>query len=629
MTLESEYKILNTVNTPDDLKKVDEKDLPLLCEEIRRFLVDKVSVTGGHLASNLGVVELSVALHRAFETPRDHIIFDVSHQSYVHKILTGRRDEFDTLRQNGGISGFTKREESEHDAFGTGHSSTSVSAAIGFAAADKLSGSDAYSIAVLGDGAFTGGMVHEAFNNFDRSLKLIIILNENEMSISKNTGRLADTLLRIRMSTGYFRTKSVTARVLSAIPIVGKAFLNLLKRIKKFFKNLVYGSNYFENIGLYYLGPVDGNDIEEMTDVLELAKKQSDSVIIHIRTKKGKGYEPAETFPDKYHSMAPIGEKTEGSFSLAFGDYLVKKAGENGDITAITAAMSSGTGLDGFRNKYPERFFDVGIAEEHAVTFAAGLAAAGKRPVAAIYSTFLQRAYDNIIHDVALQNLPVCFAVDRAGLNPSDGPTHHGIFDVAFLSQIPNIRIYTPATYDALRCALDEALTLDIPTAVRYPRGAESKLLKEHFYQGGASGVGVRCDFDKDEKPQAVIITHGRIAEEAIKAKKSLFDKGIRVGIILLEFLKPYGECAALIDKVIGGLDIPIITLEEEIRNGGAGMLICDELCRHFGYSLSRFGIMAIDDNFAFGKKGEGIYDTLGISGANVEREILNHLGRT
>ena len=628
MSLGSEYKILSAVNSPRDLKDVDEKDLPLLCEEIRRFLVEKVSVTGGHLASNLGVVELSVALHRVFETPQDHIIFDVSHQSYVHKMLTGRRDGFDTLRQNGGISGFTKREESEHDAFGTGHSSTSVSAAIGFATADKLSGSHAYSIAVLGDGAFTGGMVHEAFNNFDRSIKLIIILNENEMSISKNTGRLADTLLRIRMSTGYFRTKSATARVLRAIPFVGKGALKLLKRIKKFFKNLIYGSNYFENIGLYYLGPVDGNDIEEMIDVLELAKKQSDSVIVHIKTKKGKGYEPAEAFPDKYHSMTPSGEKTEHSFSLAFGDYLVNKADKNEDITAITAAMSSGTGLDHFKNKYPERFFDVGIAEEHAVTFAAGLAAAGKRPVAAIYSTFLQRAYDNIIHDVALQNLPVCLAIDRAGLNPSDGPTHHGIFDVAFLSQIPNIRIYTPATYDALRRAFDEALSLDIPTAVRYPRGAESTLIKEHFYQGEADGVGIRCDFDKDEMPQAVIITHGRIAEEAIKAKRSLYEKGITVGIILLEFLKPYGECAKLIDKAIGNASVPIITLEEEIRNGGAGMLICDELCRNFGYSLSRFGIMAIDDNFAFGKKDEGIYDTLGISAACVEKEILNHLGR-
>ncbi len=626
--LGNEYKILNTVNNPSDLKNVDVKDLPLLCEEIRRFLVDKVSVTGGHLASNLGVVELSVALHRVFSTPKDHIIFDVSHQSYVHKMLTGRRDEFDTLRQNGGMSGFTKRDESEHDAFGTGHSSTSVSAALGFAEADKLSGNDAYSIAVLGDGAFTGGMVHEAFNNLDRSLKLIVILNENEMSISKNTGRFADGLLRIRMSTSYFRTKSVTARVLRAIPLVGRGALDLLKRIKKFFKNSIYGSNYFENMGLYYLGPVDGNDIEEMIDVLELAKKQSDSVIIHIKTKKGKGYELAEASPDKYHSMAPLGEKSEGSFSSAFGNSLVKKAQEDERIVAITAAMCSGTGLDGFKDKYQERFFDVGIAEEHAVTFAGGLTANGMRPVVAIYSTFLQRAYDNIIHDVALQGLPVCFAIDRAGLNPSDGPTHHGIFDVAFLSEIPNMKIYTPATYGALERALDEALTLDVPTAVRYPRGAESPLVKEHFYQDGASGVGIRCDFTKGEKLDAVIITHSRIGCEAIKARKSLLDKGVKVGIILLEFLKPYGECAALIDEAIKDTSFPIITLEEEIRNGGAGMLIRDELCRHFGYSPSRFSIMAIDDNFAFGKKDEEIYESLGISAKDVEKEILDHLGR-
>ena len=628
MPLGNEYKILNTVNTPDDLKKVDEKDLPLLCEEIRRFLVEKVSVTGGHLASNLGVVELSVALHRAFETPKDHIIFDVSHQSYVHKMLTERRDLFDTLRQSGGISGFTKRDESEHDAFGAGHSSTSVSAALGFAVADKLNGSDAYSIAVLGDGAFTGGMVHEAFNNLDRSLRLIVILNENEMSISKNTGRFADSLSRIRVSTGYFRTKSLTVRVLNAIPFVGGWILKLLKRVKKFFKNLIYGSNYFENMGLYYLGPVDGNDIDEMVDVLKLAKKQKDSVIIHIKTKKGKGYEPAEESPDKYHSMASLEKRHIDDFSSVFGGYLTDKASENDSIAAVTAAMSTGTGLDGFKHEHPDRFFDVGIAEEHAVTFGAGLAAAGKRPVVAIYSTFLQRAYDNIVHDVALQKLPVCLAIDRAGLNPSDGPTHHGIFDVAFLSGIPNMKIYTPATYEALRRAFDEALLLDTPTAVRYPRGPESALIKEHFYCDGASGVGIRCDFTAEDNLDAVIISHGRITAEAIKARESLLKRGITVGIILLEFLKPYSECALLVDKAIGSFDVPIITLEEEIRNGGAGMLIRDELGRRFGYSLSRFVIMAVDDNFAFGKKNEEIYESLGLSASCIEKEIMDKLGR-
>ena len=621
MSEKTEFNILDSINCPSDVKALDEKELPKLCGEIREFLVEKVTKNGGHLASNLGVVELSVALHRVFETPKDRIIFDVGHQSYVHKMLTGRKDDFGTLRQNGGLSGFTKRSESEHDAFGAGHSSTSVSAALGFAEADKLSGSDAYTVAVLGDGAFTGGMVHEALNNCRRDLKLIVVINENEMSISKNIGRFADSLSKIRISESYFNTKLATAKFLSAIPLVGKGILKLLKKTKRAMKNSLYGSNYFENMGLYYLGPVDGNDIAAVEDVLRLAKKQNDGVIVHIKTQKGKGYAPAEENADRFHSVSPEGAKSSTDFSKEFGKIITELGNKDESVVAITAAMCDGTGLSEFKASFPERIYDVGIAEPHAVTFAAGLAAGGKKPFVAIYSTFLQRAYDNIIHDVALQGLPVCFCIDRAGLNPADGPTHHGIFDVAFLSQIPGVEIYTPATYGALETALKKASSANKPCAVRYPRGGESELVKEYFYKDGRNEVGVICDFD-GTKPDAVIITYGRIAEEAIKAKRSLEQKGISVGIVLLELLKPYGKLCESLDCILGERKTPIVFLEEGIKNGGAGMILADTLSEKFGYNREKMRVVAIDDSFGYGAKNQNIYETLGISAEDVEREI-------
>ena len=623
MSEKNEFLILNSINTPSDVKALDEKQLPILCGEIREFLVDKVSENGGHLASNLGVVELSVALHRVFDTPKDHIVWDVGHQSYVHKMLTGRKKDFDSLRKNGGLSGFTKRSESEHDAFGAGHSSTSVSAALGLAEADRLSGSDAYTVAVLGDGAFTGGMVHEALNNCDSNLKFVIIINENEMSISKNIGRFADSLSKIRLSEGYFNTKRATVKFLSAIPLVGKGLLKLLKSTKRALKNALYGSNCFEKMGLYYLGPTDGNDIEAVEDVLRLAKKQQDSVIVHLKTKKGKGYAPAEESPDRYHSLSPRGCSSETNFSKEFGKIITALGEKDERVVAITAAMCDGTGLCGFKDRFPERFFDVGIAEPHAVTFAAGLAAGGMKPCVAVYSTFLQRAYDNVIHDVALQNLPVCLCIDRAGLNPSDGPTHHGIFDVAFLSQVPDIKIYTPATYSALSVALREALNSNMPCAIRYPRGAESETVREHFYREEPKSVAVRYDFTAGEKLDAVIITHGRIASEALKAQTAIAQKGKRVGVILLEFLKPYGECARLVAEALKNSVCPVITLEEEIKNGGAGMLLTEELVKNYGFDRSKISVMAVDDNFGFSTENENIYKTLGISSEDVEKEIL------
>jgi 1-deoxy-D-xylulose-5-phosphate synthase len=452
------YKYLNKINSPCDLKALSKNDIEPLADEIRRELVDIVTKNGGHLASNLGVVEMTLAIHRLFDSPHDHIIFDVGHQSYVHKMLTGRLPYMDTLRQAGGISGFTNRSESEYDCFGAGHSSTSLSASLGFAISDKLSGSDAYTVCVIGDGAYTGGMIHEALNNCRKDIRLIIIMNENEMSISKNIGRFAKHLSKIRSRSGYFSVKKATGIFLKKIPFVGKGLFRFALNVKKTLKNVLYGSNYFESMGLTYLGPVDGNDYFAVENILKEAKKLNESVVVHMKTQKGRGYAPAESAPDKYHGMSPQGaKKTEKkNFSSIMGEELTKMAEQDESICAVTAAMGVGTGLECFSKSYPERFFDVGIAEEHATTFAAGLAANGMKPFVAIYSTFLQRGYDSIIHDIALQNLPCVLCVDRAGLNAGDGATHHGIFDVAFLSQIPNLRIYTPITFGALKMAMQE-----------------------------------------------------------------------------------------------------------------------------------------------------------------------------
>jgi len=618
------YEYLPRVNSPEDVKALQPNELAPLASEIRRFLCETVEETGGHLASNLGVVELSIALHRVFSTPHDHIVFDVGHQSYVHKLLTGRRDRFGTLRRGGGLSGFTKREESEHDCFGAGHSSTSLSAALGLARADALSGSDAYTVAVVGDGAFTGGMIHEALNNCDNKLRLVVIMNENEMSISENIGHFAESLSKIRSGERYFLTKQATVKVLTAIPLIGKYICAGLKKVKRFVKNLLYGSNYFEKMGLYYLGPVDGNDMEAVENILRMAREQEDSVVIHIKTKKGKGYEPAEENPDSYHSLAPRGCGGDGrSFSRQFGKILCDEAAKDPRICAITAAMCDGTGLSDFKTQYPDRFFDVGIAEEHAVTFAAGLAAGGQKPVVAIYSTFLQRAYDNIIHDVALQNLPVCFCIDRAGLNPSDGPTHHGIFDVAFLSGIPNMTIYTPATCGALELAMKEALAADTPVAVRYPRGAESRLVAETFYGADVEGpLGIRCSFEDAAALDAVVITHGSIAEEALRACDLLAAEGLRVGVILAEVIKPYDRLAALVREALGVSTCPVVTLEQEIRAGGMGMLLWDKLSQFPEFSARKKAILAPDDSFVAQDKDESIYKTAHISAEDVVQAI-------
>lgn len=621
---------LSRISSPEDLKALPKEQLGALAEEIRSELVRIVSKSGGHLASNLGVVELTMAIHRVFDCPRDHLIFDVGHQSYVHKMLTGRYSQMDGMRQAGGISGFQKRSESEYDCFGAGHSSTSLSAALGFATADKLSGDESYTVAVVGDGAYTGGMIHEALNNCKKDLRLVIILNENEMSISKNIGRFATSLSRLRASAGYFRTKRATGIFLKKIPLIGGGIFNCVKRLKMMLKNALYGSNYFESMGLTYLGPVDGNDYEAVEKLLRQAKKLDESVIVHVKTTKGKGYQPAESAPASYHSMTPDPAPTGETFSEVMGRALADMGETDGKMLAITAAMSDGTGLEIWRKRHPDRFFDVGIAEEHALTFAAGLAANGMKPCVAVYSTFMQRAYDNIIHDIALQRLPVTMLIDRAGLNARDGATHHGIFDVAFLSQIPNVRIYTPISYRGLIASMESALASGEPVAIRYPSGKENAEAVARFYNEASSfgDIGVRCDFSPDSALDAVIVTHGRIVGEAMAAADSLKNKQIRVGIILLEMLKPYGRTAELVLGALPKQTRALLYLEEEIRSGGAGMNLVDKTADGLDRRGVTYSVLATDDSFVETvEKGSNIFAAAGVDRDSVEKEILRLLG--
>lgn len=623
-----EPKYLNKIKSPTDFKRIPDEDMGAVAEEIRSELVRIVSKNGGHLSSNLGAVELSMAIHRVFDSPKDHIIFDVGHQSYVHKLLTGRYSDMDTLRESGGLCGFTNRTESEHDCFGAGHSSTSFSAALGFAISDKLAGSDAYTVAVIGDGAYTGGMIHEALNNCRKDLKLIIILNENEMSISKNIGRFASNLSKLRTRSGYFKTKKATGAFLKKIPLIGKWLFKVLLAIKRGIKNTLYGSNYFESMGLTYLGPIDGNDFESVARLLGEAKKLGESVLVHVKTVKGKGYSPAENAPDVYHGMSPsVTEKPAcQSFSKSMGHIITELAREDEKICAITAAMCDGTGLCEFKDNFKERFFDVGIAEEHALTFAAGLAANGMKPFVAIYSTFLQRGYDNIIHDIALQKLPVIMCVDRAGLNARDGATHHGIFDVAFLSQIPNLKIYTPITYKTLELSIKQALREGIPCAIRYPNGYENERIMSQFY-GDANDfeLGAKRNFEASDKKDVVIVTHGRMVSVALSACEMLKAQGIEAGVILLEVLKPYDVTAQNVYDLLNDKTCGVILLEEEIRSGGFGMNLRDKLVAIDGIDEKKIDIIATDDTFVTDrKKDEHILKSAKVDAERVLNAAIN-----
>ena len=617
--------LLESIRSPSDLRALTKEQLDVLACEIRTFLVEKTAERGGHLASNLGVVELSLALHRVFDSPSDSIVFDVGHQSYVHKILTGRRELFDTLRLPGGLSGFTKRSESEHDPFGAGHSSTSISAALGIARARALAGDTHTTVAVVGDGAMTGGMIHEALNNCDPSLRLVIVINENEMSIAPTTGAYPHLIAQLRISRSYNRMKRRTSHFLTHIPLIGRPLNAALKQMKNLFRSLLIRPNYFEELGLVYLGPFDGNDESVVERALEEAKAKECCVVVHVRTKKGKGYLPAECDPQAYHSVSPIhaGE----TFHQVFGQTLVEMAENDARICAVTPATGDSTGLTEFARLHPDRYFDVGIAEEHAVTFSAGLAASGLHPYAVIYSSFLQRAYDNILHDVALQNLPVRLIVDRASLAVSDGATHHGIFDVAFLSHIPSLRLYAPATFGSLRAILHDTVDFDGPVVIRYPNAGEDEDVRRTFYGDGRYDCyGVRCDYRMGDELACVVISYGHAAPVALSAVRSLREGGLPVGMILLETLKPYDETAKKLSEILPE-SVPTVFLEEGVYAGGAGMLTFDAL-NAIRPDLTRRRILAVKDTFASPTVLTDLYDYCGISRTSVMQAVSDLLSR-
>lgn len=559
---------LKKYDFPACVKDMSLNQMELLAVEIREFLIDKVSKTGGHLASNLGVVELTIGLHHVFESPTDKMIFDVGHQSYVHKILTGRIDEFDRLRQFGGMSGFPKTKESKHDVYETGHSSTSISAAAGMAAARDLKGEDYEVIAVIGDGSLTGGMAYEALNNVGASKeKVIVILNDNGMSISHNIGGVSQHLSKLRTSTGYNKAKMTAKRAIKKIPVFGEQMYEGIDLAKDRLKYaMMHGGVIFEELGFTYLGPIDGHNLHDVIEALRLAKTSPDPVLLHVITKKGKGYKNAEKDPNKFHGIGPFDPETGSlksasgmTFSKVFGMTCEEIAAERDDIVAISAAMGDATGLGGFYQKYPNRFFDVGIAEAHGVTFAAGLAKAGIRPIVAIYSSFLQRAYDQIIEDVALQNLPVVFGIDRAGVVGADGETHHGVFDLSYLLPIPNMTVLTPKDGYQLAAMLRYAVTLDGPVAVRYPRGgcAYHDLSKE-VYDGRNSRTKTGKDVD--------IWACGRMVSVAEKAAAMLDERGIHTGIVEVTSVKPLDLSEYIVDD-----NKLLVTLEDNLLAGGFG----------------------------------------------------------
>ena len=562
----SMYKILNDINSPNDLKKLSKSELSLLCDEIRDFLVTSVTKTGGHLASNLGVVELTLALLLVFDFPKDKIVWDVGHQSYVYKIITGRRDKFNTLRQFEGISGFPKTAESEYDFFNTGHSSTSISAALGMARARDIK-KDSYCVsAVFGDGAMTGGMIYEAINDAGhRDTPLILILNDNEMSISKNVGALSKHLQKIRQTPGYHKSKKRVERSLIKVPLIGEPVIKVLRRLKTAIRTNVLPSTFFDDLGLEYLGPVDGHNISAMKNVLTLAKSMNKTVLVHVITKKGKGFLPAEDNPQDFHGISgtAFSDKPKSVFkdySQCSGQTLVSLAKDNNNFITITAAMPQGVGLDEFSEKYPNRFFDVGIAEEHAVTLASGFAIAGVTPVFCVYSSFLQRAYDQILHDVCLQNLHVVFLVDRAGVVGADGETHHGLNDIAFLSDMPHMTVLSPSSFNELSQMIDYAInTHKGPIAIRYPRGNTSVDISDNFEIGKCKVSGVNLS--------NVIITTGRMTKTALDATGVLRDKGIDASVIHLPTISPIPE--ELIQIISNSKKL--ITLEDHSINGGIG----------------------------------------------------------
>ena len=576
----AENNLLDKINSPADVKKLSDEQLKQLAAEIRQLLIKVISHTGGHLAPNLGVVELTLALHKVFTTPQDKLVFDVGHQAYIHKIITGRREQFPTLRQYGGLSGFPKRCESEHDAFGTGHSSTSISAALGMAVARDLQGEDYNVVAIIGDGSMTGGMAFEALNNAGTlHKKMVVVLNDNEMSISKNVGAMSDYLYHLRTGETYNKIKNDIEGWLKNMEF-GTDVLKAIRRLKGSVKYLMVPTSIFEELGFTYLGPVDGHDIHGLIEVLQAAKKIDGPVMVHVLTKKGKGYKPAEESPNKFHGTGPFeiatGKKITNpaapiSYTEVFGKTITELADSDKKIVGLTAAMPDGTGLNIFAQAHPDRFFDVGIAEQHAVTAAAGMAAAGMKPVTAIYSTFMQRAYDSILHDICMQKLHVTMCLDRAGLVGDDGYTHHGVFDYAYLRSIPNMTIMAPKDENELRHMLKTALSFNGPISVRYPRG---------------SGVGVDITEPMHELPigKAEVLREGKelcfwaigsMVQSAVQAADKLKEQGIDAGVVNMRFAKPLDKELLIEHAKRYG---KIVTLEEGVLAGGVGSEVLEIL---------------------------------------------------
>ncbi|MCL1872947.1 MAG: 1-deoxy-D-xylulose-5-phosphate synthase [Clostridiales bacterium] len=621
-----EQPLLPQINSPEDLRKLDLPQLKILAQEIRDYMLAVVSVNGGHLAPNLGVVELTLALHTVFDTPSDQLIWDVGHQCYAHKIITGRRDQFPTLRQAGGLAGFPKREESPYDAFDTGHSSTSLSLATAFAASRDLQGQKHHVVAVIGDGALTGGMAYEALNHLgDLQTGLTIVLNDNEMSIDQNVGAMSNYLVRMRTDPRYGKTKKDLEQLLRKIPRVGPQVAKTIDRFKDSLKHLLVPGMLFEEMGLVYLGPVDGHDIAALRRVLKRAKQMDKPVLVHVLTRKGQGYAPARENPDKFHGIGPFdlasGQvKENGSgltYTQVFGETLAALAAADPKIISLTAAMSAGAGLDKFTNIYPERAFDVGIAEQHALTFAAGLAACGFRPVAAIYSSFLQRGYDQILHDICLPNLPVTLAIDRAGIVGEDGPTHQGIFDLSYLGNLPNLVLMAPKDEQELQQMLATALAYPGPAALRYPRdkGRGLSLLKDPQ----PLPVG-RAEILREGK-DLTIFALGSMVYPALEAAEILARQEIEATVLNARFVKPLDQKTLLQTVKTTGC---LLTVEENVQSGGFGQACLTALQ---GKVQARVEIAALANQFVPQGKRAELLEQAGLTGQKLAQRALLLLG--
>jgi len=618
--------ILDKINKPNDIKNINPQDYKKLAEEIRAFLISHVSKTGGHLASNLGVVELTMTLHLFLEFPKDKLIWDVGHQSYTHKILTGRKDRFSGLRQFGGLSGFPKRKESECDAFDTGHSSTAISVALGMVQARDLKKEDNKIVAVIGDGALTGGLAFEALNNAGRlKSNLIIVLNDNKMSISKNVGGMANYLAKLRTNTKYTDFKENVENILTQMLPGGKDIVSHLKRSKDALKHFMLPNMLFEDMGLTYIGPIDGHNINSILSALQTASRVNKAVVIHVITKKGKGYVPAEKHPSKFHGIDPfyidngktVAKATAETYTNVFSSALIKIAKKNDKVVAITAAMPYGTGLNVFKKVFPERFFDVGIAEEHAVTFAAGLAAEGFRPVVAIYSTFLQRSYDQIIHDVCINKLPVVFAIDRAGISGRDGETHQGIFDLSFLSHIPNLVVMAPKNKWELEDMLEFALSYDGPVAIRYPKGEAYQGFAQHREPVRLGKSEILC-----KGKNTAILAVGNMVKTAASVCERLNEHHINATLVNVRFVSPIDF--ELLNELSADHRM-FITMEDNIRTGGFGQLVSDYICRYNKQNIRHLNF-SVPDTFIEQGDADELYLKYGLDADSITGKILAEL---